>query len=67
MPHFTQVVLFTDSTGRARFREEPIALDQGTRFAYCLSRGVGIRDNYDGAGSNARDNNTLYLEAWIVF
>ena len=30
MPHFTQVVLFTDGTGRARFREEPIALDQGT-------------------------------------
>jgi hypothetical protein len=27
----------------------------------------GARSNYDGAGSNARDNNTLYLEAWIVF
>jgi len=27
----------------------------------------GARTNYDGAGSNARDNNTLYLEAWIVF
>lgn len=30
MPHFTQVVLFTDTDGRARFREERIALDQGT-------------------------------------
>jgi hypothetical protein len=27
----------------------------------------GARSNYDGAGANARDNNTLYLEAWIVF
>lgn len=26
---FTQVVLYTDSDGRARFREQPIALDQG--------------------------------------
>jgi hypothetical protein len=30
MTHFTQVVLFTDNDGRARFREERIALDQGT-------------------------------------
>ena len=27
----------------------------------------GARTNYDGAGANASDNNTLYLEAWIVF
>jgi hypothetical protein len=27
----------------------------------------GARTNYDGAGSNARDNNTLYFECWIVF
>jgi hypothetical protein len=27
----------------------------------------GAHSNYDGAGANARDNNTLYLEAWIVF
>ncbi len=27
----------------------------------------GARTNYDGAGTNAQDNNTLYLEAWIVF
>jgi len=27
----------------------------------------GAGTNYDGAGSNARDNNTLYAEAWIVF
>jgi hypothetical protein len=27
----------------------------------------GARTNYDGAGANARDNNTLYFEAWIVF
>ena len=30
MPTFTQVVLFTDADGRARFREESLALDQGT-------------------------------------
>jgi hypothetical protein len=27
---FTKVVLFTDVEGRARFREEPVPLDQGT-------------------------------------
>ncbi|WP_332813216.1 hypothetical protein [Ramlibacter sp.] len=27
--HFTKVILFTDSDGRARFREERVALDQG--------------------------------------
>jgi hypothetical protein len=30
MTHFTKVVLFTDTDGRARFREEVITLDQGT-------------------------------------
>lgn len=27
----------------------------------------GSASDYDGSGRNARDNNTLYLEAWIVF
>ena len=27
----------------------------------------GARTNFDGAGANAKDNNTLYLEAWIAF
>ena len=30
MTTFTRVVLFTDTDGRARFRDEPIPLDQGT-------------------------------------
>lgn len=30
MPAFTKVILYTDSDGRARFREEQIALDEGT-------------------------------------
>ena len=30
MSAFTRVVLFTDTDGRARLREEPIALDEGT-------------------------------------
>jgi hypothetical protein len=29
MPHFTQVVLFTDTDGRARFREEQLPLAHG--------------------------------------
>jgi len=40
--------------GKASFRGHEfhysdVALDRDTRFAYQLSRGVGIRDNYDGA------------------
>jgi hypothetical protein len=27
----------------------------------------GAAKNYDGAGSNADGNDTLYLEAWVVF
>ncbi len=27
----------------------------------------GARTNYDGAGTNAKANNTLYLQAWIAF
>ena len=30
MTHFTKVVLFTDSDGRARFREEQVPLSEGT-------------------------------------
>lgn len=30
MSQFTKTVLYTDSDGRARFRDEPIALDQGS-------------------------------------
>ncbi len=30
MPTFTKIVLFTDTDGRARFRDEALALDQGT-------------------------------------
>jgi hypothetical protein len=29
MPQFKKVVLFTDTDGRARFREESVSLDQG--------------------------------------
>ena len=43
--------------GRASFRGHEfhysdVALDRDTRFAYTLSRGVGIRDNHDGAVVN---------------
>ena len=30
MTTFTKVILFTDTDGRARFREEPVALTEGT-------------------------------------
>jgi hypothetical protein len=30
MAHFTKVILYTDTDGRARFREETVPLDQGT-------------------------------------
>jgi hypothetical protein len=37
MPEFTKIILFTDSDGRARFREEHIALGEGSPQAL-LSR-----------------------------
>lgn len=30
MTAFTKVILYTDSDGRAKFREEPVALDEGS-------------------------------------
>jgi hypothetical protein len=33
MTTFTQVILFTDADGRAKFREEPLALTEGTSAA----------------------------------
>ncbi|CAN7627365.1 hypothetical protein LJR039_004703 [Pseudorhodoferax sp. LjRoot39] len=30
MPHFRKTILFTDTDGRARFKEEDVALDEGT-------------------------------------
>ena len=33
MQYFTKVVLFTDADGRARFRDEPLALSEGTPAA----------------------------------
>jgi cobyrinic acid a,c-diamide synthase len=43
--------------GTARFRGHEfhysdVVLDKKTRYAYCLSRGIGIRDNLDGAVTN---------------
>jgi hypothetical protein len=34
---------------------------------WIYNRFDGSRHNYDGSGRNAQDNNTLYLQAWIVF
>ena len=49
MTSFTRTVLFTDTDGRARFREESIPLDQGTPQA-CLSpllptQGLQLRES----------------------
>lgn len=33
MTHFTKVILYTDTDGRARFREEPIVLSEGSQQA----------------------------------
>jgi hypothetical protein len=34
---------------------------------WIYNRFDGSRHNFDGSGRNAQDNNTLYLQAWIVF
>ena len=62
MDSFTKVILFTDSDGRARFREETVPLDQGSPqsmlsevFAsegYQLRRSpVGFRSNFHCTGA----------------
>jgi len=27
----------------------------------------GAKNNYDGTGRNAKDNNTLFLDLWLAF
>jgi hypothetical protein len=54
-PAFIQVQLFTDSDGRARFREQPIALSEGTPqarlSALMASGGLQLRRSPVGFGS----------------
>ena len=62
MTHFTKTVLFTDTDGRARFRDEPLALSEGTpqaRLSPLLASGgyqlrespVGFRSSFHCTGS----------------
>jgi hypothetical protein len=62
MTHFTKVVLFTDSDGRARFREEQVPLPEGTpqaRFSALMPSGglqlrespVGFRSSFHCTGA----------------
>ena len=62
MTHFTQVVLFTDADGRARFREEQIPLTEGNTqslLSQVFASGgfqlrhspVGFRSNFHCTGS----------------
>lgn len=56
MTSFTQVVLYTDTDGRARFREEVIPLDEGTPAARLSSilpaSGVQLRESPVGFRSS---------------
>jgi hypothetical protein len=49
MTHFTKVVLFTDTDGRARFREEAVPLEAGTPqsmlSALAPSGGLQLRES----------------------
>lgn len=60
--YFTQVVLYTDADGRARFREEQVPLDQGTpqsRLSQVFASGgyqlrespVGFRSSFHCTGA----------------
>ena len=62
MTEFTKTILFTDTDGRARFREETIPLDQGTpqsRLSAVFASGgyvlrespVGFRSEFHCTGS----------------
>lgn len=56
MTPFTQVILFTDTDGRARFREQAIALDEGTPqarlSALMPSGGLQLRESPVGFRSS---------------
>jgi hypothetical protein len=56
MATFTQVILFTDTDGRARFREQALALDEGTPqarlSALMPSGGLQLRESPVGFRSS---------------
>ena len=41
-------------------------LRRGAQYTW-YDRYNGARNNYDGAGRNASDNNTMFLFAWTSF
>ena len=43
--------------------DELLAFDK----AYMACKYNGARDNYDGLGRNAKDNNTLFLYLWAAY
>ena len=67
MQHFTKVVLFTDTDGRARFRDEPLALSEGTPAAMLSalqpSGGVQLRRSPPGFRSTFHCTGT---PQWVV-
>jgi hypothetical protein len=56
-PRFTKVILFTDRDGRARWREEPVELDEGTPQA-ALSR------VFSCAGYQLRESPVGFRSQW---
>lgn len=56
MPQFTKVILYTDTDGRARFREDTVALNEGTPQAMLsevfASGGYQLRHSPVGFRSN---------------
>ena len=67
MAHFTQVTLFTDSDGRARFRDETIPLTDGTPQALLStlrpSSGYQLRQSPVGFRS---DFHCTVTPQWVV-
>jgi hypothetical protein len=57
MAEFTRVVLYTDRDGRARFREEPLPLEQGTPQAM-------LSAVYPSGGYQLRHSPVGFRSAW---
>jgi hypothetical protein len=64
---FTQVILYTDTDGRAKFREEPVLLDEGSPQAMlsALFPSTGFQLRYSPVGFRSQFHCSPHAQ-WVV-
>ena len=65
-PNSSGLTVQFDASPLAGLSKTPLNLRVGIQYTAYLKFN-GAKDNYDGAGANASDNNTVRIFTWIAF